>query len=45
MTDQTSTNGAAGSDEAVVGLVTDGAYTLIVAKFPNTLTQSPPTRR
>ena len=36
MTDQTSTNGAAGSDEAVVGLVTDGAYTLIVAKFPNT---------
>jgi uncharacterized membrane protein len=36
MTDQTSTNGATGSDETVVGLVTDGAYTLIVAKFPNT---------
>jgi uncharacterized membrane protein len=36
MTDQTSTNGAAGTDETVVGLVTDGAYTLIVAKFPNT---------
>src|SRR6478609_7750844 len=36
MTDQTSTNGTTGSGEAVVGLVTDGAYTLIVAKFPNT---------
>ncbi len=36
MTDQTSTNGATGSGETVVGLVTDGAYTLIVAKFPNT---------
>jgi len=36
MTDDTTTTGAGGSDETVVGLVTDGAYTLIVAKFPNT---------
>jgi uncharacterized membrane protein len=38
MTDQTtSTNGsAAGTDETVVGLVSDGAYALIVARFPNT---------
>ena len=39
MTDEisstTASDGAAGADEAVVGLVTDGAYTLIVAKFPN----------
>ena len=36
MTDETTASAAAASDEAVVGLVTDGAYTLIVAKFPNT---------
>jgi uncharacterized membrane protein len=41
MTDQTAdTNGSNGSgngaDDAVVGLVTDGAYALIVARFPNT---------
>lgn len=40
MTDQTPTNGASdgasGSDETVVGLVSDGAYALIVARFPNT---------
>jgi uncharacterized membrane protein len=36
MTDETTPSAAAASDEAVVGLVTDGAYTLIVAKFPNT---------
>jgi uncharacterized membrane protein len=38
MTDQTtSANGsAAGTDETVVGLVSDGAYALIVARFPNT---------